>query len=43
MFICILFDSKYFFLFWIPDESSGDEELATLILWYIFQEMTVAF
>ena len=42
MFICILFDSKYF-LFRIPDESSGDEELATLILWYIFQEMTVAF
>ena len=31
------------FLFRIPDESSGDEELATLILWYIFQELTVAF
>ena len=29
--------------FQIPDESSSDEEQATPILWYIFQEMTVAF
>ena len=36
----MLFDSKYF---QIPDESSGDEELATPILWYIFQEKTAAF